>query len=723
MPFGGVLVLLLIGFFNSLSAQSDLADSLLNILKKSRPDTNKVLLLDELGWELKTEKPDEARRYLEDARKLAIQLNYKTGEGKAWNDLGVLEAIHGNQDAALAAYQKALDIRLQIGDKKGVASIYNNIANILEEKGDYEEAMKNYKKSQRIREELLDTARVARLQYNMGLLHEKMGNYPEALELILQYLIFAERSEDREAQAYGANAMGNIQYELEQLDEALDWYKKALVIFRELEMDWEVSSVLNNMANIQGDLAEQKTEAGDFKNAPALFDSAIVFEKEVIALRTQLNDEGGLAEAFNNLGVVYKDLGSFFKKTKQEKKALEYWELALDYFQKALSIREKLDDKRGIIEVYNGFGDVWRRREDYNKALDYTHRYLALAREIGDSKFEQNAYKDLSKVYAELGDYEKAYEYRKQYDELRYLRLDEQRIKDVERRQALYGDQQKELEIERQQQRNALLDAELKRQEAEIRQAAIFRNSLIGGAVALLLLAGLLYNRNRIKTKANQALTEKNEIIETERRRSDELLLNILPEKTAQELKEHGKAQAQHYESVTVLFSDFKSFTTIAERLTPEQLVQELDECFRAFDDIVSRFGIEKIKTIGDAYMCVGGLPETSADHASRVVHAAIAMQAYMHERRQSHPFSFEMRIGIHSGPVVAGIVGSKKFAYDIWGDTVNLAARMEQNSEPNKINISKSTFDLVQSEFRCTPRGKIHAKNKGELEMFFVEG
>src|SRR5690606_13804714 len=182
---------------------------------------------------------------------------------------------------------------------------------------------------------------------------------------ILQYLIFAERSEDREAQAYGANAMGNIQYELEQLDEALDWYKKALVIFRELEMDWEIASVLNNMANIQGDLAEQKSEAGDFKNASALFDSAIVFEKEVIALRTQLNDEGGLAGAFNNLGVVYKDLGSFFKKSKQEKKAQEHWEQALDYFQKALTIRQKLDDKRGIIEVYNGFGDVWRRREDY----------------------------------------------------------------------------------------------------------------------------------------------------------------------------------------------------------------------------------------------------------------------------------------------------------------------------------------------------------------------
>ena len=222
-------------------------------------------------------------------------------------------------------------------------------------------------------------------------------------------------------------------------------------------------------------------------------------------------------------------------------------------------------------------------------------------------------------------------------------------------------------------------------------------------------------------------LAHSNELIRYEKQRSDELLLNILPLEIAEELKKNGNARANKYENVTVLFSDFKGFTSIAEQMTPEELVQELHSCFKVFDRIMSKYGIEKIKTIGDAYMCVSGLPKANINHAENMIHAAMEMVNFINSHKaqriaDNKPF-FEIRIGINTGNVVAGIVGIKKFAFDIWGDTVNIAARMESSSEPGKINISSSTYDLVKSHFKCDYRGKIEAKNKGAIDMYFVAG
>ena len=228
-------------------------------------------------------------------------------------------------------------------------------------------------------------------------------------------------------------------------------------------------------------------------------------------------------------------------------------------------------------------------------------------------------------------------------------------------------------------------------------------------------------------SQSQTELEEKNKTITNEKERSDALLLNILPYETAQELKEKGKSDAKMYDDVTIMFTDFVDFTKISETMPPQELVTELDYCFRAFDQIIDRYSIEKIKTIGDSYMAFTGLPMPCENHAGEIGRAALDIIHFMEEYKNTRIVEgrtyFNLRIGISSGPVVAGIVGEKKFVYDIWGDSVNTASRMESNSEPGKINISSKTYELISKQFKCFYRGEIPAKNKGLIHMYFVEG
>ncbi len=219
---------------------------------------------------------------------------------------------------------------------------------------------------------------------------------------------------------------------------------------------------------------------------------------------------------------------------------------------------------------------------------------------------------------------------------------------------------------------------------------------------------------------------ERTKELQIEKSKSDDLLLNILPLETANELKSQGFAKPKHFDEVTVLFTDFKNFTSISEKLSAHELVEEINFCYSNFDRIITKYGIEKIKTIGDSYMCVGGLEISNKEVVVNTVNAALEIRDFMNEesirRKEKNEFYFDIRIGLHTGPVIAGIVGIKKFAYDIWGNTVNIASRMESASEPGKINVSGETHDIIKSEFSCEYRGKVMAKNKGDIDMYFVE-
>lgn len=212
-----------------------------------------------------------------------------------------------------------------------------------------------------------------------------------------------------------------------------------------------------------------------------------------------------------------------------------------------------------------------------------------------------------------------------------------------------------------------------------------------------------------------------------EKEKSEKLLLNILPEEIAEELKEKGSTKPVYYESVSVMFTDFKGFTKIVENLTPTELINELDSCFSYFDSLMDQYNLEKLKTIGDSYMCAGGIPVPNKTNPVDIVLAAMEIQSIMLQVKSLKqdldvPY-WELRLGIHTGPLVAGVIGEKKFAYDVWGDTVNIASRMESSGTPGMVNISSATYELVKDFFDCEYRGKVQAKNKGDIEMFYVKG
>ncbi len=436
-------------------------------------------------------------------------------------------------------------------------------------------------------------------------------------------------------------------------------------------------------------LASTISNAGDEFLTSKMYDSALLYFSESGKMFEKLNYASGLAYNKGNIGMVYANIG---KDSLAEKNINE-----------AIAMLEKQEDYYPICVYLLSMADIYRDKNDGQTALNYANRSLQLA-QVHNLKDQVSAANlKLSELYERAGNATEALCHYKEYVNFR------DSVNNVQTVQKM-ADLRTNYEVSRKQTEVDLLNKEKRNQ----------RRLTLATIIALLstgLLAFGLYRRYHFVKKTNA-------IIENERSRSDLLLLNILPEETALELKNSGKVQAKSFESVTVMFTDFKDFTRHASHLTPEKLVETVDFYFSHFDTIIERYGLEKIKTIGDAYMCAGGLPFSTKDHALKVVQAAMEIAAFVHNTKETAvdgESRFDIRIGVHTGPVVAGVVGTKKFAYDIWGDTVNIAARLESSSEPGRINISEHTCNLVSQFIACEYRGEVEVKNRGFLKMYFV--
>jgi len=382
---------------------------------------------------------------------------------------------------------------------------------------------------------------------------------------------------------------------------------------------------------------------------------------------------------------------------------------ALFYFKKAELLMPAESNKVRVSQFYYRFGQFFYRHNRKREAIEKFSQSYCIARNVSFFDYMLNASQQLEKLYHEMGDYKDAYLY-----SVTSRNLGDS-INDMSRKEQMIMNS-----INREQQVRDKINEEQKREsERMIRQKKTERNMMAGFVAFLFILSFVIFRNYRIQKKSNIRLDE-------EKKRSESLLLNILPGETAEELKQTGKAKAKHFGEVTVMFTDFKDFTQASEKMKADELVEEIHFYFSEFDRIVTLYGIEKIKTIGDSYMCVGGLPVCNDSHAKDVVSCALELQEFMDVQKilRSHSDKpwFELRIGIHTGPVVAGIVGTRKFAYDIWGDTVNTASRMESSGEPGKVNISGATYEKVKDHFSCTYRGKVQAKHKGLVDMYFAD-
>lgn len=583
--------------------------------------------------------------------------------------------LHANEAKALAD---------KLGFGRGQAYALKSIGMGYYFQGNYIETLLYWQQSLETFQRIGDRLGIANMLNNLGAVNFNEGDDEKAIQYYLESLKVSEEIGDKLRIATALVNIGAVYFNKPATHgRALEYYLKALPLSEELgDHDAIGTSAVNT--------GEIYLTRGD--DTSALF----YFEKALDAYRKSEN--GNVPYALNNIGKVYAKRKNFAK--------------AIDYQQQAYELARKLNAKLEMSQSSIGLAETYKQQGDYRSSIAAYHRAKDIAKEIGANYELKFAYEGLAGLYRKVSDFENAYQYQTLYSAIKDTLYNAEMDKRLQALTLSFDLEKKQGEVD-------LLTKDKALQELDIQRQKAIRNATSVTGLLLLLLAIGLFNRYRFVRKTKK-------IIEDEKERSEKLLLNILPYETAEELKEKGSATPKQYEMVSVLFTDFKGFTTIAEKLTPEQLVAELDQCFLEFDRIIDRHNLEKIKTIGDAYMCAGGIPVANTTNPVDVVKAGIEIKAYMDrmkaEREARGEDYWELRIGIHTGRVIAGVVGKNKFAYDIWGDAVNTASRMESSGEPGKVNISGETYNLVKDQFSCTYRGKIKAKNKGDIDMYFVE-
>lgn len=512
----------------------------------------------------------------------------------------------------------------------------------------------------------------------------RMGNNSAGLKAYFKSLDYAKTLDDTIKIGTTDIAIAGTYASIKDYGNSIRYYKSGLQLLKTSNDPMQIATSLLNI--------------GDLYITLGKLDSALTYTSEALLVFNKVNSLIGQAYSLGNTGMIYAEKGNDV--------------IAEKNINHAIKILEELEDYYPISVYLTYMSDIYVRKKDFTKAVNYAQRSLDLAQKYGLKEQISDANLKLFEINQQKGNFEASVGYLQNYYTYRDSIVNIEAVEKMADLRTNYEVSQKQAEIDLKDAEVGLLNEKQRSQRVTLIATAL------GLGLFLILTLGL-FRRNRFVQKTS-------DLIQKEKDRSDQLLLNILPEETALELKDNGKVIPKKFESVTVMFTDFEAFTKYSQNLTPELLVKSVDYYFSKFDEIIDKYGLEKIKTIGDSYMVAGGLPFPSEDHAQKMLNAAFEISEFIDATRNNgvrEITRFDVRIGIHTGPVVAGVVGTKKFAYDIWGDTVNIASRLESNSEPGKINISDSTYKLVKDQYNCTYRGEIQAKNKGMMKMYFVEG
>jgi adenylate cyclase len=541
----------------------------------------------------------------------------------------------------------------------------------------------------RLRQKFSDLKGASDALNNLGAIYYQQGKLDKARRYYQEALKYREQINDERGMAGSYDNIGVLLYKSGMTKEALDMHFRALKIHQQIGAEDRICNSLQNIGLAylsQGDfdyalanyhealcLAQKNSDKPRSIQLMINIGSAFIKQKNITDARKyylQSYDESrsigydyGLLHSLNNLADIDLEEGNYHDSINKYKKCIEL-----------------ARDTGHIVEVISattGVGRACIPTRDYKQSLRYLTDAMHMAKKMGIKETICDIYMSLSDCYEKQDECKKSLVYYKKYIALREELINKETTKNIHEIKTRY-------------------EVDKKEKETEISR---LKNIELKNALDALTLA---------------------------KQQSDELLLNILPHDVAEELKAKGSVSARYIEQAAVLFIDVKDFTHLSENLLPQDLVSIIDIYFVLFDTIIADYPIEKIKTIGDAYLCVAGLPSSGIDSAYIGLAAALRIRDSIctlnRERAAQGLLCFEFRFGLHVGPVIAGVVGRKKFEYDIWGDTVNTAARMEQNSDAGRINISGDTYRHIKDRFECTYRGKVEAKNKGLLDMYFVE-
>ncbi|MEH6779803.1 adenylate/guanylate cyclase domain-containing protein [Maribacter arcticus] len=589
-------------------------------------------------------------------------------------------------DSALILTHQLYQFTKETKNEKGLLEALTLRGYIQFRMGDYSKALSSYEEGLELAEKIDNKLGAADILVKMGYIYHDNEDVINALIYYQKSLKIYEEENDLDGKGSIYNEFGSIYLSKGEYDKALDYYKKSMAINKELNEEESNSAMY---INIGGLYLTKK----DFQQALYYYEKGLVIEKKK-------EDKLGIASALSGIGTVYLEQGETTK--------------ALDFLQRSFDISESINDIQGGANTLLSISDIYLDNKNYKKAITYCKKSLSMAQKVGDLGSQEYACECLYDAYRALGNTTEALEYHEQMifigDSIKTEDL-AIKLQQIEFSKKIMADSLVQIEKD--------IKVQLQHK-SEVQQKDKNRNLAIAvGTICFLLAIGFFSRWQYVK--------KSKDILKKEKDRSESLLLNILPAEIAEELKEKGEAQARDFDLVSILFTDFKGFTEKSAELTAVELIGEINHCFKAFDHICEKYGIEKIKTIGDAFMAAGGLPVPSTDSVQNTVLAALEMQSFMTQRfsdkKTTDGFTFEMRLGIHTGPVVAGIVGVKKFQYDLWGDTVNTAARIESSGAVGQVNISQHTYELLKdnTQFTFTHRGKIQAKGKGKIDMYFV--
>jgi class 3 adenylate cyclase/tetratricopeptide (TPR) repeat protein len=730
-------------YFKALTRQAKLNDN------KNLATTYEELGLLYQEWQ----SGDKSVEYFKKANQLYVQSNDLKGQVSTLNNLAWINFQNGNYNEANPYYLKLKDIYEKQNKREALAEILNRLAIASELAGQDPAAITYSLQALEIYQKLGNQDGMSKTLNNLGFLYRKtrdvrksLQSFNQAVALNLQRL---KETKSQDQQAIILNNIGVIYTNTKAYPEALEYYEEALKIN-------EKSGNKARVANSKNHIGANYYLSGNSEKALPVVLEALEDAQAANSKLEQMDSYRILSDIYKSENNIqeYEKYNRLYTDTKNQlnsetnRKAQDVLnrKLMVEQLESKLKISSAEDERqKAELENQKLIADNLLKEKDLARAeaaKAEKERELERARAIQAEKE-----RELARAQAEKAEKEKE--------------LEQSRAEKAEQDKALaIANEEKAIALaSRAEQEKKLAEAEAKQatqEKKQLEEAQKRRNQfyLFSSILAfVMLIAGFVtisYIRNRQKNKLlrkqkeeieiqrdnlaelNEEIQQQKEEIESQRdavaleqEKSDRLLLNILPYAIAQELKETGHATPQSYKMVTVLFTDFRGFTNIAAKMKPEEVIRELDYCFAAFDEIIEKHNMERIKTIGDAYMCAGGIPIANETNWIDAVRAGLEIQHFMEkyklEKENRNEETWEIRLGIHTGPLVAGVVGRKKFAYDIWGDAVNLASRMESSGEVGKVNISGATYELVKDYFECTYRGKIPAKNKGDVDMYFV--